>query len=70
MAIADPDIMISSGNPARPDPGADSDDGVPSSATVPRPQPAREPPGRRTPDKEGGAPVDELDLDGDGARRQ
>ena len=26
--------------------------------------------GRETPDKEGGAPVDEMDLDGDGSRRQ
>ena len=32
--------------------------------------PARQQPGRQTPDKEGGAPVDELDLDGDGSRRQ
>jgi len=70
MAIADRDTMISSDNPARPDPGTDSDDGVPSSATVARPQAARERPGRLTPDKEGGAPVDELDLDGDGSRRQ
>jgi len=28
-----------------------------------------EPPPRRSPDAEGGQPVDELDLDGDGARR-
>ena len=35
-----------------------------------RPPAARQRPGRPTPDKEGGAMVDELDLDGDGSRRQ
>jgi hypothetical protein len=33
-------------------------------------QPARTDRGRSTPDKEGGAPADELDLDGDGARHE
>src|SRR5207237_1118596 len=45
-------------------------DRAPSSATHPCPPPARQRPGPFTPDKEGGAPVDELDLDGDGSGRQ
>ena len=44
--------------------------GSPSSGEGRKPTPARERPDRPTPDKEGGAPVDELDLDGDGSRRQ
>ena len=62
--------MTTSDKPARPDSGTDADEAVPTSGTAQRPPPAPESPGRRTPDKEGGAPVDELDLDGDGARRQ
>jgi hypothetical protein len=43
---------------------------APASDSEQRPPPARQRPGRPTPDKEGGAPVDELDLDGDGSRRE
>ena len=61
---------MTSDKPAQPDPGTDADKAVPASGTAQRPSPAPESSGRRTPDKEGGAPVDELDLDGDGSRRQ
>jgi len=57
--------------PERPEPGTSEEVGdTPSSGTDRRPQPTRQRPGPLTPDKEGGAPVDELDLDGDGSRRQ
>jgi hypothetical protein len=62
--------MIASDPPARSDPGTTGEDPAPSSATHPCPPPARQRPGPFTPDKEGGAPVDELDLDGDGSGRQ
>jgi hypothetical protein len=62
--------MTTSDKPARPDPGACADDTVPASGDAKSAPPARQQPGRPTPDKEGGAPADELDLDGDGSRRQ
>jgi hypothetical protein len=62
--------MTSSDSPPRSDPGKTGEAPAPSSGTDQRPPPARHRPGALTPDKEGGAPVDELDLDGDGSRRQ
>ena len=58
--------------PSRTEPGTSEEFAESSRPTDAGPpaSPARSRPGRRTPDKEGGAPVDELDLDGDGARRQ
>ena len=57
--------------PARTEPGTSEEFAEPPASDVGRPAtPARPRSGRETPDKEGGAPVDELDLDGDGARRQ
>ena len=56
--------------PDKPDPGTDADEAVPASGTTQRPPPAPQRPGPPAPDKEGGAPADELDLDGDGSRRQ
>jgi len=62
--------MTTPDKPARPDPGAIADESAPASGNAQRPPPARQQPVRPTPDKEGGAPADELDLDGAGARRQ
>jgi hypothetical protein len=62
--------MTTSEKPARPDPGTDADKAVPAPGTAQSPPSSPESPGGRTPDKEGGAPADELDLDGDGSRRQ
>ena len=57
--------------PARTEPGTSEEFAEsPPSGGGQRPPAARPRPDRQTPDKEGGAPVDELDLDGDGARRQ
>ena len=57
--------------PVRPESGSSEESSKTSSpGAEPRPQPTPQRPGRMTPDKEGGAPVDELDLDGDGSRRQ
>ena len=56
--------------PARAEPGTSEEFAeTPPSGAGRRPTPDQSS-DRRTPDKEGGAPVDELDLDGDGARRQ
>jgi hypothetical protein len=57
-------------NPARTEPGTSGEVAESPPGAGKRPAPPRQQPDRRTPDKEGGAPVDELDLDGDGARRQ
>ena len=57
--------------PAHAEPGTTSEDSgkAPNPGAGQRPAPAQRPE-RKTPDKEGGAPVDEMDLDGDGSRRQ
>jgi hypothetical protein len=56
--------------PTRAEPGVSEEARkAPASDAGQRPAPAPRP-GRQAPDKEGGAPVDELDLDGDGSRRQ
>jgi hypothetical protein len=60
--------MNSSDPPARSGPATTGQEPAPSSDTEHPPSPPRQRPGRPTPDKEGGAPVDELDLDGDGSR--
>jgi len=60
--------MNASDPPARSSPGPAGEEPAPSPDADQRPPPARQRPGRPTPDKEGGAPVDELDLDGDGSR--
>jgi len=60
--------MNASDPPARSSPGTAGEEPAPSPDADQRPPPARQRPGRPTPDKEGGAPVDELDLDGDGSR--
>jgi hypothetical protein len=58
--------MTSPHPPAGPGRGTTGEEPAPSSGTDQ--PPAR--PGPPTPDKEGGAPVDELDLDGDGSHRE
>ena len=70
-AIAARDAMNTPQKPARTEPGTSEEFASRRhrvAASVPRRR-ARIPTAE-TPDKEGGAPVDELDLDGDGARRQ
>jgi len=62
--------MTAPNPPAGPGPATTGQPPEPSSGTEQRPPPARQRPGRPTPDKEGGAPVDELDLDGDGSHRE
>ena len=61
--------MTTSDKPGRPDPDTVADERVPPSGNAQRPPTVRQRPDR-TPDKEGGAPADELDLDGDGSHRQ
>ena len=63
--------MNHSQQPARSEPGTSEEfaESPPSPDAGPGPSSAPPQPDRR-PDKEGGAPVDELDLDGDGSRRQ
>ena len=71
MAIAVRHVMNTTDKPTRTEPGTSEEFAeAPPSGAGQRPVPARQRPGRQTPDKEGGAPVDELDLDGDGSRRQ
>ena len=55
-------------DPARTDSDASKVGSVPPSETKKKDVPVPPPP--RDVDKEGGAPVDELDLDGDGARKE
>ena len=53
---------------ARTDPAPSQEGGAPSSGAKKKDAPLSPPP--RNVDKEGGAPADELDLDGDGARKE
>jgi hypothetical protein len=71
MASAGEDVMNSTDKAAGSEPGTSEEFAeTPPSGAGPRPAPANQRPGRLNPDKEGGAPVDELDLDGDGSHRQ
>ena len=68
MSLAGSVAVSKPADTPRPDPRHGEQERRPPSGTTKTDAPLSPPP--RNVDKEGGAPVDELDLDGDGARKE